>query len=88
MDAPFHRFDLLISHTPTALLGILAAFADAAITPASVTTRQYRTIDPGNSLQSVTIILRQLADGEARAIEKRLKRSTQVRSVSVEHMLI
>lgn len=82
MNAPIHRFDLLISHTPTALPAILKTFADLALTPARVSTHDHK-----NSLQSVTIILRQLADTDVRAIEKSLRQSDLVQAVSLEHML-
>ena len=82
MNAPIHRFDLLISQTPAALPTILNTFADLALTPARVSTHNHK-----NSLQSVTIILRQLADQEVRAIEKSLRQSDLVRTVSLEHML-
>lgn len=82
MDASLHRFDLLISSSPSALLTILETFADLAVTPTSVKTRCHM-----QSLQSVTIILRQLADADVRAIEKQLRRNRAVQSVSLEHMM-
>lgn len=83
MNAPFHRFDLLINLTPSALPAILQTFADCAVTPASVVTRKHM-----HSLQSVTIILQELADKDTRAIEKRLRQNDLVRAVHLEHMMI
>ncbi len=82
MDASFHRFDLLITRSPSALLTILSAFADLSVVPVSVKTRQHM-----NSLQSVTIVLKQLADTDARGIEKQLRHDAVVQAISLEHVI-
>lgn len=85
MTAPLpltHRFDLLIAGTPSALPTTLSVIEQFAVTPVAVTTRRHM-----QSLQSVTIVLRHLAEGDARAIAKRLRQIGVVRCISLEHMI-
>ncbi|NVJ96918.1 MAG: hypothetical protein HWE25_02135 [Alphaproteobacteria bacterium] len=80
MTAPFeiaNRFDVLVAQGPHALDTVLSHFP---LAPARVNTARHR-----DGTLSVTIIAKNLAEANARAIQHDLKQDTKVLRAKLEH---
>lgn len=85
MTAPFeisNRFDVLTWRQPHALSNVLAHFSDAQSQPSRVSTVAHK-----DGTLSVTILVKDLAEPKARAIQSDLKKDGQVLRAMLEHLV-
>ncbi|NVJ71336.1 MAG: hypothetical protein HWE08_13325 [Alphaproteobacteria bacterium] len=77
-----NRFDVLTWRQPHALSNVLSHFSNAESQPSRVSTVAHK-----DGTLSVTIIVKHLAEGDARAIQHDLKKDGQVLRAMLEHVV-
>ncbi|MFC4346360.1 hypothetical protein ACFO5Q_00695 [Kordiimonas lipolytica] len=85
MTAPFeiaNRFDVLTWRQPHALSNVLSHFSTSQSQPSRVSTVAHK-----DGTLSVIIVVKELAEAEARAIQSDLKEDKQVLRAMLEHFV-